>query len=229
MKMIRFYLQKLVRDKVVAKCLDDPEVLHTEYRELEGAEFRRELQRKIHEEADEIPLGDDDREESLKELADLQEVVDMLRQDFGFSLAEVQREMERKKQDKGGFEKRHYIEYNDIADGSKWIDMFRAQPEKYKEENHTGRIMTKPDIKGTYKHSKSGKLYDVIDVALHTETGEMMVAYRALYGHDELAEQYGKHPLFVRPYDMFFDTVEIDGEVVPRFEKMPEEGRTLHG
>ena len=133
--MIRFYLQKLVRDKVVAKCLDDPEVLYTEYRQLEGAEFRRELQRKIHEEADEIPLGDDDREESLKELADLQEVVDMLRQDFGFLPAEVQREMERKKQDKGGFEKRHYIEYNDIADGSKWIDMFRAQPEKYREEN----------------------------------------------------------------------------------------------
>ena len=29
--MIRFYLQKLVRDKVVKKCLDDEEVLHTEY------------------------------------------------------------------------------------------------------------------------------------------------------------------------------------------------------
>ena len=29
--MIRFYLQKLVRDKVVKKCLDDEEVFHTEY------------------------------------------------------------------------------------------------------------------------------------------------------------------------------------------------------
>ena len=127
--MVRFYLQKLVRDKVVANCLDDPEVLHTEYRELNKQEFRQELLRKIHEEADEIPLSDDSREESLKE------VVDALRQDFGFSPAEVQQAMERKKQDKGGFEKRHYIEYNDIADGSKWIDMFRAQPEKYREEN----------------------------------------------------------------------------------------------
>lgn len=135
--MIRFYLKKLVRDKVVNKCLGDPEVLHTEYRELEGAEFRRELQRKIHEETDEIPLSDDSREESLKELADLQEVVDALRQDFGFSPAEVQQAMERKKQDKGGFEKRHYIEYHNIADGSKWIDIFRAQPEKYREENVT--------------------------------------------------------------------------------------------
>ena len=91
--MIRFYLQKLVRDKVVKKCLDDEEVLHTEYRELNKQEFRRELLRKVHEEADEIPLDDNQRGESLKELADLQEVVDALRQDFGFSTEQVQEEM----------------------------------------------------------------------------------------------------------------------------------------
>ncbi len=132
--MVRFYLQKLVRDKVVKKCLDDEEVLHTEYRELNKQEFRRELLRKIHEEADEIPLDDDQRNESLKELADLQEVVDALRQDFGFSTEQVQEEMARKKQDKGGFDKRHYIEYNDLKDDSKWVEVFRAQPEKYHEE-----------------------------------------------------------------------------------------------
>ena len=132
--MVRFYLQKLVRDKVVKKCLDDKEVLHTEYRELNKQEFRRELLRKIHEEADEIPLDDNQRNESLKELADLQEVVDALRQDFGFSIEQVQEEMARKKQDKGCFDKRHYIEYNDLKDDSKWVEVFRAQPEKYHEE-----------------------------------------------------------------------------------------------
>ena len=79
--------------------------------------------------------------------------------------------------------------------------------------------MSKPDIEGTYRHSKSGKRYEVVDVAMHTETNEMMVVYRALYKSPDLAEQYGDHPLFVRPYDMFFETVEIDGEMVPRFEK----------
>lgn len=132
--MVRFYLQKLVRDKVVPNCLDDPEVLHTEYRELDSQEFCRELVRKIHEEADEIPLGDKQRDESLKELADLQEVVDTLRQAFGFSIEQVQEEMARKKQKKGGFDNRHYIEYNDLVDGSKWVEIFRAQPEKYREE-----------------------------------------------------------------------------------------------
>ena len=101
--MIRFYLQKLVRDKVVEKCLDDPEFLHTEYRTLDKQAFRRELIRKVHEEADEIPLGDDQQDEALKELADLQEVVDALRQAFGFSIEQVQEEMARKKQDNGGF------------------------------------------------------------------------------------------------------------------------------
>ena len=132
--MIRFYLQKLVRDKVVKKCLDDPEVLHTEYRTLDKQAFRRELIRKVHEEADEIPLGDDQQDEALKELADLQEVVDALRQAFGFSIEQVQEEMARKKQDNGGFDNRHYIEYNDLVDNSKWVEIFRAQPEKYREE-----------------------------------------------------------------------------------------------
>ena len=132
--MVRFYLQKLVRDKVVKKCLDDPEVLHTEYRTLDKQEFRRELLRKVHEEADEIPLGDDQRDELLKELADLQEVVDALRQALGFSIEQVQEAMARKKQKKGGFDNRHYIEYNDLVDNSKWVEIFRAQPEKYREE-----------------------------------------------------------------------------------------------
>lgn len=123
-----------MRDRVVPNCLDDPEVLHTEYRELDSQEFRRELVRKIHEETEEIPLGDDQQDEALKELADLQEVVDALRQDFGFSIEQVQEEMARKKQKKGGFDNRHYIEYNDLVDDSKWVEIFRAQPDKYRED-----------------------------------------------------------------------------------------------
>lgn len=130
--MIRFYLQKLVRDKVIKKRLDDPGVLHTECRELDKQEFRRELVHKIHEEANEIPLGDNQRDESLKEL------VDALRQDFDFSVEQVQAEMARKKQNKGGFDRRYYIEYNDLRDDSKWVEVFLAQPEKYREKKIEG-------------------------------------------------------------------------------------------
>ena len=215
--MVRFYLQKLVRDKVVPNCLDDPEVVHTEYRELDSQEFRRELVCKVHEEADEIPLGDKQRDESLKELADLQEVVDALRRDFGFSIEQVQEEMARKKQKKGGFDNRHYIEYNDLVDDSKWVEIFRAQPEKYREEVSDSKEQSRcaKISKGTYKHSKSGKLYEVIGLALETETQELLVIYRPLYENE--------YELFARPASMFTETIVLDGKSVPRFQKINSE------
>lgn len=217
--MIRFYLQKLVRDKVVKKCLDDPEFLYTEYRTLDKQEFRRELLRKVHEEVDEIPLDDNQRDESLKELADLQEVVDALRQAFGFSIEQVQEEMARKKQDNGGFDNQHYIEYNDFTDDSRWVEILRAQPGKYREEavdiekqsHHTGVS------KGTYRHGKSGKLYEVIGLALETETAELLVIYRPLYENE--------YELFARPASIFTETVVLDGKSVPRFEKITSKTR----
>lgn len=132
--MIRFYLKKLVRDKVIDKCLSDPEVLHSSYRTLDDEAFRFELRRKLHEEADEIPLDNTDRAAVLEELADTQEVLDALRQSFGYSEEELRQAMEQKRRDKGGFTKRHYIEYHDLADDSQWVALFRAQPEKYREE-----------------------------------------------------------------------------------------------
>ena len=61
--------------------------------------------------------------------------------------------------------------------------------------------------KGIYKHYK-GNLYEVIEVATHSETGEELVVYRTLYGD---------YSMWVRPLDMFQERVEIDGREVPRF------------
>lgn len=62
-------------------------------------------------------------------------------------------------------------------------------------------------IPGCYQHYK-GPLYQVIDVARHSETEEELVVYRTLYGD---------RSLWVRPLAMFCETVEINGEEVPRF------------
>lgn len=64
------------------------------------------------------------------------------------------------------------------------------------------------DIKpGTYRHFK-GKLYQVVDIAKHSETMEPMVVYRALYGDGGL---------WVRPASMWNEIVDRDGYHGPRF------------
>ncbi|MFH0890384.1 MAG: DUF1653 domain-containing protein [Candidatus Aenigmatarchaeota archaeon] len=64
------------------------------------------------------------------------------------------------------------------------------------------------DVKlGMYRHYK-GKCYEVIGVAKHSETLEELVVYKALYGDNAL---------WVRPKKMFLETVDANGEKVPRF------------
>ena len=53
-----------------------------------------------------------------------------------------------------------------------------------------------------------------VPVLIDSETLEKMVVYQALYGEGDL---------WVRPYEMFFGTVERDGKVMQRFTKISEE------
>ena len=64
-----------------------------------------------------------------------------------------------------------------------------------------------PPIPGIYRHYK-GALYEVLGTAQHSESEEPLVVYRALYG------DYG---LWVRPLDMFTESVTRDGQTQPRF------------
>lgn len=62
-------------------------------------------------------------------------------------------------------------------------------------------------VPGLYRHYK-GQRYRVLGTARHSETEELLVVYRALYG---------EHGLWVRPAAMFAESVLVDGQPQPRF------------
>lgn len=69
-------------------------------------------------------------------------------------------------------------------------------------------VVSRGEIKpGRYRHFKGGE-YEVLFLARHSESGEDMVVYRALYGAREV---------WVRPAAMWNETVERDGKTFRRF------------
>lgn len=61
---------------------------------------------------------------------------------------------------------------------------------------------------GRYRHFK-GNEYEVLYIAKHSETLEPMVVYKALYGDGGI---------WVRPAEMWNETVTRDGKTFKRFE-----------
>ena len=67
-------------------------------------------------------------------------------------------------------------------------------------------------VGGIYQHY-SGKLYDLIGVAHHSEDLTELVVYQA---------KYGENLIWVRPLEMFLENVVIDGIEKPRFKLVKE-------
>ncbi len=65
---------------------------------------------------------------------------------------------------------------------------------------------------GIYEHYKKNR-YQVLGVAVHSETLEELIIYKALYGEGLT---------WVRPLEMFFEEVEIEGKMIPRFTFVEE-------
>ncbi len=66
---------------------------------------------------------------------------------------------------------------------------------------------------GKYQHYK-GKEYEVTGTAIHSETLEELVIYKALYNSPE----FGENAVWARPKEMFYETVNINGQEIPRFK-----------
>lgn len=68
---------------------------------------------------------------------------------------------------------------------------------------------------GKYQHYKTGKYYQVIRIARHSETLEELVVYECLYKNSV-------SKIWVRPKNMFLEKVELNGKKVPRFKLVVE-------
>jgi len=66
---------------------------------------------------------------------------------------------------------------------------------------------------GVYQHYK-GKFYQVLGIAIHSETLEEYVIYQALYD----SKEFGKNAVWIRPLKMFLEKVNFNGKLVQRFE-----------
>lgn len=62
-----------------------------------------------------------------------------------------------------------------------------------------------------YRHNKSGNLYLLIGIGKETNEAKKVVIYQALYEATTI---------WVRDYNEFFENVEINGVMKPRFEKV---------
>ncbi len=62
--------------------------------------------------------------------------------------------------------------------------------------------------RGRYQHYK-GNFYEVLDLARHSETEAWHVVYKTLYGDQGT---------WIRPLEMFTETVLHEGQTLPRFQ-----------
>lgn len=66
-------------------------------------------------------------------------------------------------------------------------------------------------LSGTLFQHYKGNQYQVLHVGKHSETGEEMVVYQKLTDPEEI---------WIRPLDMFVESILVDGKVIKRFRKI---------
>ncbi len=128
--MSTFTFNKLVRNKLP----DLYEQLGQQIvsRRLVGAELLRAYRSKFIEEASELPI-DGDREKTIQELADL----DQLKQDMQVLLSITDEEVEAARRSKfeakGGFSEGIFVETITLRENDEWVEYYRSEPDKYSE------------------------------------------------------------------------------------------------
>lgn len=126
--MKKFQFEKLVRDKIVDNILSGTESNKVNYKILNNKQFLISLKKKFFEELKELDLNN--KEEAIKELVDLQLLIDTCLKILKTNKKEF-REIAKNKNEKAGkFNKKIYIKNIEIDEQDEWFDYY---VKKYKE------------------------------------------------------------------------------------------------
>lgn len=109
----KFYHRKLIRDKI-------PQAIEAsggeyETRVLGEEEYRKELQKKLIEEAKE--LTESDKENVLNEMADVLELLKSIASLYEIDFTQVEKKQTDKKAERGGFEKKLFLIWSSNQSG----------------------------------------------------------------------------------------------------------------
>lgn len=113
--MEKIYYNKLCRDRV--PDLIAAKGFECEVREVDHDEYKREIIRKVFEEASGVS-NHSGRESLLKELADLVITLDAVTKEYGISDEDLDAAVEKSLEDKGGYEDMLYLTWSSDTDYS---------------------------------------------------------------------------------------------------------------
>jgi predicted house-cleaning noncanonical NTP pyrophosphatase (MazG superfamily) len=103
--------KKLIRDRI-------PEIMEEKgvkygVRVLGDEEYKKELLKKIIEEAQEVLEVNGDKKELTKEIGDVLEIVDYLVSVFELDRKDIEKVRKGRKKSRGGFDKKLFLEYTE--------------------------------------------------------------------------------------------------------------------
>lgn len=129
--MRKFKQEKLWRDKLPVIMQENHcSIIHS--KQLNDAEFDRELRTKLLEEADEVNKASSTKE-LIEELADLYEVIDTMLDLHALDKEQVLLAQHKKRTERGGFMERTYVTVAEHPEGSFGEKYCLAAPDKYPE------------------------------------------------------------------------------------------------
>lgn len=134
-KKHRFKFDKLVRDKLPDILRDTGVTVYM--RIMEQEEYLKRLKDKLFEEAKEVInacCNNTDVNHLKEEFADVLEVIHALGNIYGLSIDKIEEQRIAKKQIRGGFEDRIYIDYIEMTSDIPKLIYFRGKPDDYPEE-----------------------------------------------------------------------------------------------